>query len=171
MTKQVLAVVVGISVAFLGNSAVARVYPVTVNYDQSIEEMVKAGKYDRKNSGIISKHFSIDRGGVSKVEIKLIQFSRTLTSREVFDELFEMGFRFANLSELLAFGAAYPDVQREFEILALGSVWKSWRNKGDIAYLGISEGKRALNLYWFGGKWSAGMYFAAVRLKYKKGGL
>lgn len=170
---RILLMLLALGVAGISNAVIGKSYPITVNYYQSIEKMIEAGKYDRKNSLINSEHFPIDREGLSRVEIKLIQFSRTLTSLEVFYEVYEkMGFRYANLPELLAFGAKYSDVQREFDILALGYVWKNWRGYGDtygdVAYLGIFEGKRELSLYWFGDKWGTDVRFAVVCRQTKK---
>jgi hypothetical protein len=36
-----------------------------------------------------------------------------------------MGYRPANIYELISFGEAYPCVQYQFDIFALGSVWEN----------------------------------------------
>ena len=74
-----------------------------------------------------------------------------------------MGLRPANLPELLAFGAKYPKKQREFPIVALGSVWRYWCGSRSVACLWSVGSLRFLFLYWleFGG--DAIYRFAAVR--------
>jgi hypothetical protein len=110
-------------------------FPVVVNYNRTIEQLVKAGKYDWSNPDITSKNFPSNKKGNAQVSIQLVHFDRTMTSDEVLKELDKQGLRPATLPELLAFGAKYPDKQREFPIVALGSVWRS--RGGDRDLLGM----------------------------------
>ncbi len=137
--------------------------PVTANYDLTVEKAIKAGKYDWSNSDINSKNFPSDRKGTAEVAIELVQFGRYMESDEVLAELDKQGLRPATLPELLAFGAKYPDKQREFPIVALGSVWRYRGGYRDVAYLYSYAGDRYLNLSWLGSRWGASYRFAAVR--------
>jgi len=59
-----------------------------------------------------------------------------------------MNLRPATLPELLAFGAKYPDKQKEFPIMALGSVWIDPDGDRRVHSLGWVEGERELHLGW-----------------------
>lgn len=114
------------------------VFQVMVNYNQTLTEMIEAGHYDSfdpniQNFGLTSKGglfsewpsgFKYDLRALSKgrktgqVGIDLVGFGQRITSEEVYRELRGMGLRPANLPELLALGAQYPDIQRKFPIVA-----------------------------------------------------
>lgn len=100
-------------------------FTVTVDYDSRLESMIEDGQYHWKNPDITAKNFPIDSKG--KVEtridlVDLVQFKPHARSDEILRELDRLGMRPATLPELLALGATYPEKQREFWIVALGSV-------------------------------------------------
>ena len=95
-------------------------FPVTVNYDIRVEDAIKAGRYNWTN--VASENFPSKRKGTAEMEIILIHFNREIGSDEAIREFDKQGLRPVELLELLAFGAKYPDVQREFSVVALGSV-------------------------------------------------
>ena len=138
-------------------------FPVTVDYGRSIEEMVASGKYDWSNSDITSKHFPIGTKGQVGVNIELVHFNRPMESDEVLRELDKQGLRPATLPELLAFGATYPEKQREFPIVALGSVWRDLDGIRHVACLYGNAGDRGLDLRWYENGWVVSCRFAAVR--------
>jgi len=142
---------------------VASAFPVVVNYDQSVEVAVKAGKYGWSNSDITTKHFPSQRKGTAEIEIILVHFNRAIESDEAVRELDKQGLRPAELPELLAFGAKYPDVQREFPVIALGSVWQDPAGNRHCASLRGDSGKRYLHLFWFDFRWIGRCRFAALR--------
>lgn len=136
-------------------------YKVTVNYGQTLAEMIAAGNYDWQNTDIIAEHFPIPpaKRGKEEVEIELVHLNRYAESDEVLRELDKMGLRPATLPELLAFGAAYPNKRREFPIAALGSVGAE-----QVAYFYKNADGHGLGLRWWSGGWGPGCRFAAVRL-------
>ncbi|MEE8131502.1 MAG: hypothetical protein V3T98_00400 [Candidatus Paceibacterota bacterium] len=136
---------------------------VTVNYDLSVEEAVKAGKYDSSNNNIMTKNFSSNRRGKTEAEITLIHFDSCMESEDVIREIDKQGFRLAELLELLAFGAKYPDVQRDFPIVALGSAWQIPDGVRRMPCLGRVAGERVLDLGWFGSGWRSDVRFAVLR--------
>ncbi len=107
------------------------VYPVSVNYDLPFVEAVEAGKYQAVHACITSHNFPSTRHGQAQLEIILVRYHSRMTSEGVLSELDKEGLRPAELPEFLAFGAEYPEVQRQFSIIGLGSVWtdrKGYRN-------------------------------------------
>lgn len=73
------------------------------------------------------------------------------------------GFRPALIEDLLALGAEYPELQKQFPIVALGSVWQDPGGRRRVPYLRWDGGGRDLDLYWFGDDWDERWRFAAVR--------
>lgn len=139
-------------------------YPITIDYEQSLEEMVKAGAYDWKNSDITSEHFLIDGNGVVERTTDLVHFNRSISTDDALAELDKQGFRPATIEELLAFGSTNPEIQRQFPIIALGSVWTSRHGSRFVTYLDRDGSRRRLGLYWFvDDDWYDDCRFLAVR--------
>ena len=139
------------------------IFRVPVNYNQNVQDMVKAGKYDWVNSDINGTNFPVIRRGEEMAEVHLIHFNRDITSEEALLELDKMGFKPEELPGLLALGAQHPELQREYPIVALGSAWRRRNGRRGVPCLFRDGSGRNLGLLWFGGSWGAGWRFAAVR--------
>jgi hypothetical protein len=139
---------------------------LTVDYGQTLEQMIANGKYNWHNSNITEKNFPLPAGLVGEkivVSAKLFYFSSVISSKEAIAEMNKDGYRPATLAELLALGEARPDLQRQFPILALGSVWRDVNGYHHVSCLGVNDLERELSLYWFGSDWDASCRFLAVR--------
>src|ERR1051325_72652 len=101
-------------------------FKLYVNYNLSIDKAIAVGNYSQINSHITEKNFPTIRSGVEKIEVVIVNIDSVMYLEDVPRELDRMGFRPADLRELLAFGARYPKVQRQYNIFALGSFW-DWR--------------------------------------------
>ncbi len=143
----------------------ANTFSITVNYDLPMGEAVETGKYDWKNDNITSENFPSTRTGMADIEFTFIHFDRLMKFEEVIKEFDRQGLRAAELLELLAFGAKYPNEQlHRFPIVALGSRWLSPDGHRYAApCLAKGYDKRGLDLLWFVGSWGSGCQFAAVR--------
>ena len=137
-------------------------YHLFVNYDESVEDAVKAGHYDWVDQNINSHNFSTTQKGSRRVEMKLIHFGRAISSQEALKEIDRMGYRPAELHEILAFGREYPEVQRKFPIIGLASVWRDVRDDARVPYLDRNGSKRNLNLNWLENDWNEICRFAAL---------
>lgn len=116
--------------------------PLTGN----LEDQIKAGKYDYVNSNITAEHFAL---GECAKEVTLFEIGKTMTTAEIEKLMDIQDLRPATLTELLAFGAQYPDEQRKYWlIVALGSGWVDPDGYRDVPYLGGSGSKRNLSLNW-----------------------
>lgn len=142
---------------------IRRTYAILVDFGMSIEELLKLGKYDWSNSDITSEHFPTKHVGKVETKVEFLHFDRNISSDEVLKEMDKMGYRPAEAHELLAFGEKYPDVQREFPIAALGSVWRLLGGRRSVVCLYWVAAKRGTGLSWFGGGWHDCWRFAAVR--------
>ena len=139
------------------------VYPITINYDLSLAEMIVAGQYGWVNDDITADHFPIQGEGQVEVGVELVHFNRSMESDDVLKEMDKAGLRPATLAELLAFGAKYPKKQKEFPIIALGSVWQDLFGYRSVPALWSDGVRRDLALDCFEFRWSEYFRFAAVR--------
>lgn len=141
------------------------VYSLPVNYGMSVEDAVKLGRYYWANPDITSRNFPTKRTGTAEIVIvvEFIHFDRMLSTAEALRELDRMGYRPAELHELLAFGEKYPDVQCKFPIVALGSIWQDRDGYRYASYLYVDGLKRSLNLFLIKNDWHDLYRFAAVR--------
>src|SRR3989344_4382360 len=111
-------------------------YKVFVDYGQTLQQMIANGKYDYANSDITSGNFpTTANDGKQEVVVELAHFGRDMESDAVLKKFEARGLRAATLPELLAFGATYPEKQREFPIVALGSVWRDRGGGRDVPCL------------------------------------
>ncbi len=138
-------------------------YSVTVNCDMPLADMIAAGRYDWKNDNITAQNFPIQGSGTSKTEIALFHFNRGMSTEAVLAELDKRGYRPATLPELLALGAVHPELQRQFPIVALGSVWRDLDGCRRVACLDGGGAGRDLFLVWCERGWDGLCRFAAVR--------
>ena len=80
---------------------------------------------------------------------------------EVERELDKMGLRPGKIEELLAVGETYPDLQRQFSVIALGSVAEVSGNRHAV-YLGWDGSERNLDLCCRGDDWDELCRFLAL---------
>ena len=134
----------------------------TVDYSLTMEQMIALGQYDWKNDNITSERFPVKGEGKKEIVGELVKYGSAMSSEAVLADLDKKGFRPATIEELLAFGAAFPEFQRKFPIVALGSVAEI-HGRRVVACLGGGDSGRGLGLIWFGGGWVAFCHFLAVR--------
>ena len=138
-------------------------HTITVNYDKTVESLIKLGKYDWKNNDINSTNFPSTQTGKEKVEVELLKFDEPTSSKKAIEYMKSIGLRPLNLKELLHLGIKYPDRQRKDFIVALGSRWRDPDGDLDVPYLGRDASDRRLGLACFEGDWNPDRRFAAVR--------
>ena len=138
-------------------------YLVSVDYGRSIEDGIRAGNYHYANPDITAHYFPTNRTGVREEKIELIHFGEQMSTKNVLNELETRGLRPANLHELLVFGEKYPKIQREFPIVALGSVCGDRLGDCHVPCLNMDGVGRDLSLDLLGGEWGNIYRFAAVR--------
>ena len=138
-------------------------YKVLVDYEQTLQQMIANGKYDYVNSDINQSNFPVSGNGKQEVVVELVHYGRDMETDDVLKDLESKGMRPAILPELLAFGATHTEKQREFPIVALGSVWRGRDGGRRVPCLGRCGSGRWLRLYWDDEGWGDGCRFAAVR--------
>lgn len=138
-------------------------YPVTIDYVQSLQDMIAAGKYDYANEHITAENFPVKGEGAVNAEVVLVHFDRPIESDDAVKELAQLGLEPAKLEHLLAFGAKFSKIQREFPIVGLGSSWVRPRGSRHVPCLREDSRMRSLDLYYWDAAWPARFRFAAVR--------
>jgi hypothetical protein len=153
--RRAVKLVMGVSVTL---------YLLTVDYRKSIEQMAAAGDYDGSTSpNITAQNFPATLKGTARVEVEIVHLNLYASTDEVMAELDRRGLRAATMAELLSFGAKYPDVQREFPIVALGSVWVDSSGYRLCGYLWSDGDGRYCGLDFIGNDWNSRDRFLAVR--------
>ena len=139
---------------------------LSVDYSQTLEQMIAAGHYDWKNDNITAKKFPVVGNGIVQFEAKVFHFDRDTSSQDNVDAIKAADpanpWEPAKTEHLLAFGAKYPEEQRKYPIVALGSVAEV---DGDrrVPYLYRFGAGRRLDLGWWGIGWGGFCRFLAVR--------
>ncbi len=142
--------------------SVRETFTFTVNHSKSLAEMIAAGCYDWTDSNINATNFPIKGEGSVETEGELFHFNRDIGSDEAIRLMDKDGYRSGTIEELLALGASQPELQRQFPIVALGSVWQR-DGRRNVPFLDGSDAKRDLDLHWIDGVWSVRCRFLAVR--------
>lgn len=124
-------------------------YLVRVDYSQSLQGMIEAGKYEWVNPSVI-ENFSIERDErIEEVKLVLLHLNRWASTEEIENEIKKRELNVVNLRRLLAFGAKYPNLQKQFPISALDSVWVGSSGHHGVPYLyAYPYSKRYLGIYW-----------------------
>ncbi len=138
-------------------------FPIAVDYSMTLADMIKTGKYDQAYPDVTQEHFPVAGEGTIELKAELIHFGKTMNTVNVLKELDRREYRPATLQELLAFGAKYPEKQREFPIIALGSVWTYSGGSRIVPCLDGDDSRRRLRLDWYGRDWSGSCRFLAFR--------
>ncbi|MBN1325810.1 hypothetical protein JW977_02410 [Candidatus Falkowbacteria bacterium] len=174
-----------------GRQKVSDTYKVVVDYSKSLTEMIQLGNYGYVNDDITDRHFPIQGSGQHEAELVLVHLNKDATTKEVLVQgsgqyeaelvlvhlnkdattkevlanLDEMGLKPAKIEHQLALGALRPELQKEFPIVALGSVWVDGRGDRHYPYLDFNDDKRKLRLDWDarGSHWYDYCRFLALR--------
>ena len=141
----------------------ATTYPVMIDYADTFEQRLASGRYDWKNDDINKKNFPVKGDGTVERALELAHYGKNMSTDAVLAAIDATGYRPATIEELLAFGAKYPELQREFPIVALGSVWRGWHGLRLVACLDDWDGERDLDLIWTHGDRYRHDRFLAVR--------
>ena len=151
-----------------------KIFPVTVDYRLSLDEMIRAGKYfDVNLTPSENSRPKQSPKQVEQVNIEFVEFHENCQMQPMLDRFAQLGFRPSNLPEFLALGAQHPSLLDEYIITTLDAVerrhfinFRSPMTAGEdrlIPCLLKLEGNRVL--YWapFDGEYRPGFLFACVR--------
>ncbi len=130
---------------------------------EGYQNLKKNFGFDWVNGDINPETFPLEGNGLFlNLGFTFVHLNRNATSDEALAAMEREGLRPATFAELLAFSLKYPELQRQFPIVALGS---SALIRGDrrVPYLDGHSRVRNLRLNWVGRAWNADCRFLAVR--------
>jgi hypothetical protein len=145
-----------------GSQRTREAYPISVDYDRTVLEMVSVGRYDYANPNVSDDNFPAQRGERQELIVYLFHTERVMSSDEIAGSLDKEGLRPATLRELLSFGSTYPDAQRTMDIVALAPRWRDKDGYYKVPCLYTDSGNRLLGLLRADLKWDAGTQVASV---------
>ncbi len=137
-------------------------YSVTVNYNKTVNQLVKDGKYDWHNTTITTQSPNTSRPSKNNQDIIIVSIETWMSNSEIDELLNKHGLIDANDKELFSLGEQHPDLQREGPIVARGSTWRDSDGVLMAPYLDGDESYRGLGLVSVGGGWSSDWRFACV---------
>jgi len=94
-----------------------------VDSDLNLYQMIELGKYDYSFNVGFHDHWEgrLQQVGHVEADLFLFKMKQTCSESEVRHRIDKEGLEPVKLEYLLAFGADYPDIQRKFTVVALGS--------------------------------------------------
>ena len=139
---------------------ITHVFRVLVDETMTIEDAVKAGNFNRSNENITSERFPKPANGQkTEKEVVIFHFNKMMPSEAAIAEMDKAG----SIWVLLGLAIKEPDLQREFPIVALGSVCELNGNRY-VAYLHKNfVAPRLLYLSCFSDTWLDHCRFVGVR--------
>jgi hypothetical protein len=146
----------------LNNSLMSGEIKLAVDYRKKLSQAIADVNLNYCNQNIVLKNFPTDLKMFGKkvdISCRLFNFGHNISSEDAISEMSKEGFGPATLMELLTLGTTHPELQREFSIIALGSVWRSSRGSRQVPGLSVDE----LNLHYFESDWTTQYRFFGVR--------
>lgn len=149
---------------------VGETYNLLVDWSLTVGHMIRQGSYGRVVNTTFPPHYPMidDRQDMINTDIHLIHFGREMSTLGVVAELEKRKLRPAELPELLTLGACHLDLQREFPIAGLGSIWRIPKSQGInteeefVACLAMDGNIRVLSGHNIDDTWHKDFRFAAV---------
>ena len=139
---------------------------LTVDYSTGLEAMIAAGRYDRTGNRIIAEQFPISGTGIVKFEAELVYPNCFISSDDVEARIGALDatnpWVSGNIEHVLAFGELFPEEQRKYPIVGLGSV-AMVDGRRRMPCLGGNGSERYLGFSWGDSVWNADCRFLAVR--------
>lgn len=157
------------------------VFHFQVNYDLTVESLTR-GQYFWQDSDINDKNFnSGGRVGCCEVKFNLFHFNKVMTSKMVILEMNRLGYRPAELHELLTFRIKHPKERERHSIAALGTaehvppyigMSKAQRHQSSrcryVPFISLDEcGELMLQLHKLSEVWHDLFWFAAIKVDEK----
>jgi hypothetical protein len=96
-------------------------YTVQVDYAQAISDSLRAADFTWVNPQVNAANFPESMSGSATLTAQLVPFDAGMSVDNFTKAQAAAGFRPATLDELLAFGKANPQLQKDEPIIALGS--------------------------------------------------
>ena len=134
----------------------------TVSPELAFEERVERGHYGWRNSDLTEERFPVTSDQCGERALRLFHFARSVSSDEAIRLIRKAGFEPARTGDILVFGEHFPDSQRRFPIIGLGSVAEV-DLKLSVPALWFDGERRTLDVISYDGDWHRNYRFLGVR--------
>ncbi len=120
-------------------SRFAKELEIQADFDQPLEDLLKAGKYEECSELTNEKNFPADREfeaqGKRKVTFAIFELGvplgeKEIMSSEIIKGIKRYGYHPATLREMAVFGKELPGIGKDFTLFGLGSVWPLMHSDG-----------------------------------------
>ena len=144
-------------------SYIVATFTIPIDETMSVEDVVKTGNFDTIDESINSTNFPKLANGqkLDGIEVFLFHFNKFMSSESVISEMDKAGYKPANIWIVIYLVIKEPYLQREFPIVALGSIGLGAFRPVPSLYEHSS--KRFLHLNFFNIGWYGNYCFLAVR--------
>lgn len=126
-------------------------------------DRLAAGKFDWVHDAFTEVNFPMSVESEVEQELMLLHLNRYAETNEVEAEMKRLGLEPADDADLVTFGAANPELQRQFPIVALGSRARDSSSCVVVPVLVRCGSLRDLNLSYCGHGWRGGFRFLCRR--------
>lgn len=109
---------------------------VAVRYDRTVAQLVEDIGYDEYELDIPEYDSGTKMKSPETVSCRYVVFSPFATPEQRALFLLERGLRPANFEELAAFSAAYPEERTKWNLVALGSEWRTEDGRSYVPVVG-----------------------------------
>lgn len=146
---------------------ISKIYEVEIDYRMSLKEMVAAGNYSCVSKAINDEIFKIPYPFdiQENVRLALFEIEGDPLTKMALSRMSRQGLHVLDIECLLAFGAKFPDLQRQFPIFALSKA--AWGKDPFLCpFLSRNhngERKLDLTIVWSYDRWFSPTRFLAIR--------
>jgi hypothetical protein len=134
----------------------------TVPPELSFEQRIDRGHYGWRNIELTEERFPVTPDQYGERALKLFHFARCVSSAEAVRLIRNEGFEPARAGDILVFGEHFPENQRRFPIIGLGSVAEV-NLKLSVPALWFDGDRRTLDVIRYDGDWHRNYRFLGVR--------
>ena len=139
-----------------------KIFTVLINYHKIVRKMFKIGKFYVTGGDAVFKKLLDFGSSEARVDMKVINFGKCITSINAVKEIRNQGFRSAMVGELFAFCEQYPRILKTDLMVALGSYHFGDDLRRYVHYFDSNNLDGKLQLSWFDDDWSKNHSFLAV---------
>jgi hypothetical protein len=134
---------------------------ISIDYSQTLDTMIEAGRYGYVDSLIIEEDFPLTGRGISTNRLVLVGFDRFTGSGDAVRDMTRLRLRPAKIEHLLAYGACHWQGEPTL-IVALGSLRPGPSGLTYVPYLDGADDSRCLDLEWWDYGWYPDWRFLAI---------
>lgn len=144
----------------------SKVFRLTVDYNQSLEQMIAAGRYEAwRKDRITADRFQIKGEGIIEYDATCLNWydgyiNTFISSKMALEKIGKTRWIPATIEPLLSFGMTFPEAQWTETIAAIGSVNES--DDRDVPFLEGYRGRKLGCLPFYSG-WPSACRFLVIR--------